>query len=155
MEELLQGTVIQLLGIVIGGILAIASAYMTLFVAKATQKAKVETEKLNDERQRKMINSTLNKVDELLKTNIIALENTVKKDMLELIADGKIEKDELKKLAQDVKENVLNQLGNDSLAILNDSLALTSANFSSILASKYPLTSPKESFKIANESLPN
>ena len=122
MEELLQNTVIQLLGIIIGGILAIASAYATLFVAKATQKAKVEIEKLNDERQRKIINATLNKVDELLRTNIIALENTVKKDMLALIDDGKIEKDELKKLAQDVKINVLNQLGEDSLAILNDTL---------------------------------
>ena len=122
MEELLQNTVIQLLGIVTGGILAIASAYMTLFVAKATQKAKVEIEKLNDERQRKIVNATLNKVDELLRTNIIALENTAKKDMLALIDDGKIEKDELKKLAQDVKINVLNQLGEDSLAILNDTL---------------------------------
>ena len=122
MEELLQNTVIQLLGIIIGGILAIASAYMTLFVAKATQKAKAETEKLNDERQRKIIDATLNKVDELLRTNIIALENTAKKDMLALIDDGKIEKDELKKLAQDVKINVLNQLGEDSLAILNDTL---------------------------------
>ena len=122
MEELLQNTVIQLLGIVIGGILAIASAYATLFVAKATQKAKVEIEKLNDERQRKIVNATLNKVDELLRTNIIALENTTKKDMLALIDDGKIEKDELKKLAQDVKINVLNQLGEDSLAILNDTL---------------------------------
>ena len=122
MEELLQNTVIQLLGIVIGGILAIASAYATLFVAKATQKAKVEIEKLNDERQRKIMNATLNKVDELLRTNIIALENTVKKDMLVLIEDGKIEKDELKKLAQDVKANVLNQLGEDSIAILNGTL---------------------------------
>ena len=122
MEELLQNTVIQLLGIIIGGILAIASAYATLFVAKATQRAKVEIEKLNDERQRKIMNATLNKVDELLRTNIIALENTVKKDMLVLIEDGKIEKDELKKLAQDVKENVLNQLGEDSIAVLNGTL---------------------------------
>ena len=122
METLLENTVIQLLGIIIGGLLAIASAYMTLFVAKVTQKAKVETEKLNDERQRKIVNATLNKVDELLRTNIIALENTVKKDMLVLIADGKIEKEELKNLAQNVKENVLNQLGEDSLAILNDTL---------------------------------
>ena len=122
METLLENTVIQLLGIIIGGLLAMASAYMTLFVAKVTQKAKVETEKLNDERQRKIVNATLNKVDELLRTNIIALENTVKKDMLVLIEDGKIEKDELKNLAQDVKENVLNQLGEDSLAILNDTL---------------------------------
>ena len=122
METLLENTVIQLLGIVIGGLLAIASAYMTLFVAKATQRAKAETEKLNDERQRKIANATLNKVDELLRTNIIALENTVKKDMLALIEDGKIEKEELKKLAQNVKENVLNQLGEGSIAILNETL---------------------------------
>ena len=122
METLLEDTVIQLLGIIIGGLLAIASAYATLFVAKATQKAKVEIEKLNDERQRKIVNATLDKVDELLRTNIVALENTVKKDMLVLIEDGKIEKDELKKLAQNVKENVLNQLGEGSIAILNETL---------------------------------
>ena len=122
MENLLENTVIQLLGIIIGGLLAIASAYATLFVAKATQKAKVEIEKLNDERQRKIVNETLNKVDELLRTNIIALENTTKKDMLALIEDGKIEKEELKKLAEDVKVNVLNQLGEGSIAILNETL---------------------------------
>ena len=122
MEELLQNTIIQLLGIIIGGLLAIASAYMTLFVAKATQRAKVETEKLNDERQKAIVDATLDKVDELLKTNIIALENTVKKDMLELIADGKIEKEELKKLAENVKINVINQLGEGSMAILNETL---------------------------------
>ena len=122
METLLENTVIQLLGIIIGGLLAIASAYMTLFVAKATQRAKIETEKLNDERQKAIVDATLDKVDELLKTNIIALENTVKKDMLELIADGKIEKEELKKLAENVKINVINQLGEGSIAILNESL---------------------------------
>ena len=122
MENLLENTVIQLLGIIIGGLLAIASAYMTLFVAKATQRAKIETEKLNDERQKAIVDATLDRVDELLKTNIIALENTVKKDMLELIADGKIEKDELKKLAENVKINVINQLGEGSMAILNETL---------------------------------
>ena len=122
METLLENTVIQLLGIIIGGLLAIASAYMTLFVAKATQRAKVETEKLNDERQKAIVDATLDRVDELLKTNIIALENTVKKDMLELIADGKIEKEELKKLAENVKINVINQLGEGSMAILNETL---------------------------------
>ena len=122
MENLLENTVIQLLGIIIGGLLAIASAYATLFVAKATQKAKVEIEKLNDERQRKIVDATLDKVDELLRTNIIALENTTKKDMLALIEDGKIEKEELKKLAEDVKVNVLNQLGEGSIAILNETL---------------------------------
>ena len=122
MENLLKDTVIQLLGIIIGGSLAVASAYAGLLVARATQKIKLEIAKLDDETQKKILNDTLDRVDALLQTNIIAMENTVKKDMLAAIADGKIEKAELKTLADNVKNNVLKQLGDDSLAVLNNSL---------------------------------
>lgn len=122
MENLLKDTVIQLLGVIIGGCLAIATAYAGLLIARATQKIKLEIEKLNDETQKKIFNDALDRVDSLLQTNIVAMENTVKKDMLASIADGKIEKAELKTLADNVKNNVLKQLGDDSLAVLNDSL---------------------------------
>ena len=122
MENLLKDTVIQLLGIIIGGCLAVASAYGSLLIARATQKIKLEIERLNDETQKKILDDTLDRVNNLLQTNIIAMENTVKKDMLASIADGKIEKDELKTLADNVKNNVLKQLSEDSLAVLNDSL---------------------------------
>ena len=122
MENLLKDTVVQLLGVIIGGCLAIATAYAGLLIARATQKIKLEIEKLNDETQKKIFNDALDRVDNLLQTNIVAMENTVKKDMLASIADGKIEKAELKTLADNVKNNVLKQLGDDSLAVLNDSL---------------------------------
>ena len=122
MENLLKDTVVQLLGVIIGGCLAIATAYAGLLIARATQKIKLEIEKLNDETQKKILDDTLDRVDKLLQTNIIAMENTVKKDMLASIADGKIEKAELKTLADNVKNNVLKQLGDDSVAVLNNSL---------------------------------
>ena len=122
MENLLKDTVIQLLGVIIGGCLAIATAYAGLLIARATQKIKLEIEKLNDETQKKIFNDALDRIDSLLQTNIVAMENTVKKDMLASIADGKIEKAELKTLANNVKNNVLKQLGDDSLAVLNNSL---------------------------------
>ena len=122
MENLLKDTVVQLLGVIIGGCLAIVTAYASLLIARATQKIKLEIENLNDETQKKIFNDALDRVDSLLQTNIVAMENTVKKDMLASIADGKIEKAELKTLADNVKNNVLKQLGDDSLAVLNDSL---------------------------------
>ena len=122
MENLLKDTVVQLLGVIIGGCLAIITAYAGLLIARATQKIKLEIENLNDETQKKIFNDALDRVDSLLQTNIVAMENTVKKDMLASIADGKIEKAELKTLADNVKNNVLKQLGDDSLAVLNDSL---------------------------------
>ena len=81
MENLLKDTVIQLLGIIIGGCLAVASAYAGLLIARVTQKIKLEIEKLNDETQKRILNDTLDRVDRLLQTNIIAMENTVKKDI--------------------------------------------------------------------------
>ena len=122
MENLLKDTVVQLLGVIIGGCLAIVTAYAGLLIARATQKIKLEIEKLNDETQKKIFNDALDRVDSLLQTNIVAMENTVKKDVLASIADGKIEKAELKTLANNVKNNVLKQLGDDSLAVLNNSL---------------------------------
>ena len=122
MENLLKDTVVQLLGVIIGGCLAIVTAYAGLLIARATQKIKLEIENLNDETQKKIFNDALDRVDSLLQTNIVAMENTVKKDMLASIADGKIEKAELKTLADNVKNNVLKQLGDDSLAVLNNSL---------------------------------
>ncbi len=122
MNDLLHDTIIQLLGIIIGGALSVASTYCALFVARATKKIKIEIEKLDDEKQVEILNNTLDKVDSLLRTNIIALEETVKKDMLASIEDGSIEKEELKSLAINVRDNVLKQLGDNSLGILNDSL---------------------------------
>lgn len=122
MENVLKDTVVQLLGVIIGGCLAIVTAYAGLLIARATQKIKLEIENLNDETQKKIFNDALDRVNSLLQTNIVAMENTVKKDMLDSIADGKIEKAELKTLADNVKNNVLKQLGDDSLAVLNDSL---------------------------------
>ena len=120
--EVLQEGMIKLLEIVIGGALAIASVYATLFVTKATQKAKMEISKLKDEQAKKLLDDSLDRVDVLLKTNIIAMENTLKKELAKGVEDGKIEKKELNKLAFAVKENVLNQLGEDTVMILNNGL---------------------------------
>ena len=120
--EVLQEGMIKLLEIVISGALAIASVYATLLVTKATQKAKMEISKLKDEQAKKLLDDSLYRVDVLLKTNIIAVENTLKKELAKGVEDGKIEKEELNKLAFAVKENVLNQLGKSSLDILNEGL---------------------------------
>ena len=120
--EILQEGLLGLLEIVIGGALAIASVYATLYVSKATQRAKVEIAKLKDEQAKELLNASLDRVDTLLKTNIIAMENTLKKELAKDVEDGKIEKEELNKLAFAVKENVLNQLCEDTVMILNNGL---------------------------------
>ena len=48
------------------------------------------------------------------------MENTVKKELIEkAMIDGKIDREELKQLAVEVKVNVLNQLTDGTLDVLN------------------------------------
>lgn len=117
--EMLQETILQLLSVILGGLITIATAYVGLWVAKATQKAKIEVAKLEDERVQSIFNNALEQTESLIQTNIIAMENTLKQEILSSIADGKVDKEELNKLAVQVKENVLNQLADGTLEILN------------------------------------
>ena len=117
--ETLQETGLQLISIILGGLITIATAYVGVFVAKATQKAKIEIAKLEDERVQAIFNNALAKTENLIQTNIVAMENTLKKQLLEAIEDGEIDKSELNKLATEVKSNVLNQLTDGTLEVLN------------------------------------
>ena len=120
--ELLQEGLVDLLKIVIESVLAIASVYATMFVANVTKKAKVELQKVKDEKAKELLNQNLDRVDALLKTNIVAMENTLKKELIKDIEDGKLDKEEAKLLVNNVKKNVLNQLSNESLVVLNEGL---------------------------------
>ena len=120
--ELLQEGLVDLLEIVIESVLAIASVYATMFVANVTKKAKVELQKVKDEKAKELLNQNLDRVDVLLRTNIIAMENTLKKELIKDIEDGKLDKEEAKLLVNNVKKNVLNQLSNESLTVLNEGL---------------------------------
>ena len=118
--EMLQETALQLISIVLGGLIAIATAYVGVLVAKATQKAKVEIAKLEDERVQAIFSNAIEKTEKLIQTNIIAMENTLKKELIEnAMADGKVDREELKQLAVKVRENVLNQLTDGTLDVLN------------------------------------
>lgn len=120
--EMLQETALQLLSVILGGLIAIATAYVGLLVTKATQKAKIEVAKLEDERVQAMFNNAIDKTEKLIQTNIVAMENTVKKELLDSVKDGKVDRDELKKLAEKVRDNVLNQLTDGTLDILNSGI---------------------------------
>lgn len=121
--ELLQQNTIELLSIVLGGVITIVAAYVGLFVAKITQKTRIEMFKLEDEKVRAMFNDALSGMESLIQTNIVAMENTVKKELLEkALIDGKVDKEELKQLAIEVKSNVLNQLSDGTIDVLNNGI---------------------------------
>jgi hypothetical protein len=112
----------QLLQIIVGGALSIAIIYTTKYVNKLIEITKKKAQNIDDEGTRNLVTNALNDVDTLLQNNIISAENTLKPQILNSIADGKVDKSELSSLAETVKTNVLAQLGTQSIEVLNNNL---------------------------------
>ncbi len=121
MQEI-KAQILDLLQILIGSIISIAGIYLTMYIGKAVNLVKEKAEHMKNEKTKALVNSTLDKVDDLISTNIIAVENTIKPTILEAIKNGTVDKSKLNSLSEIVKGNVLNQLNEESKKIFTNSL---------------------------------
>jgi hypothetical protein len=119
----INNQLINILQLIIGGALAIASAFLPVLIHKAVAIANAKVQKIKNEQAREFLDNTLFKVDDLITTNIVSAENTLKPTILQAIADGKVDKNELNSLSTVVKENVLNQMSKQATEIFISSLS--------------------------------
>ena len=113
----------EILQTLVAGVISLAGILTTIYVNKAIELAKLKAQAIKDEQAKKILTNALNNVDELICTNIVAVENTLKPQILEAIKDGKIDKSELNNLSLVVKENVINQMGQQTNTIINEALS--------------------------------
>lgn len=113
----------EILQTLVAGVVSLAGILTTIYVNKAIELAKLKAQAIKDEQAKKILTNALNNVDELICTNIVAVENTLKPQILEAIKDGKIDKSELNNLSLVVKENVINQMGQQTNVVINEALS--------------------------------
>ena len=111
----LNETLVNLLATIISGLIGIALLQLFTYLRS-------KTSLIQDEQAKQIVDTTIDKVEKLINANIIKTENVSKPIMVQALQDGKIEKTELVKLRDEVRENVLSQLSQDSIDVLNDSL---------------------------------
>ena len=113
--NVLNETLVNLLATIISGLIGIALLQLFTYLRS-------KTSLIQDEQAKQIVDTTIDKVEKLINANIIKTENVSKPIMVQALQDGKIEKTELVKLRDEVRENVLSQLSQDSIDVLNDSL---------------------------------
>ena len=113
--NVLNETLVNILATIISGLIGIALLQLFTYLRS-------KTSLIQDEQAKQIVDTTIDKVEKLINANIIKTENVSKHIMIQALQDGKIEKAELVKLRDEVRENVLSQLSQDSLDVLNDSL---------------------------------
>ena len=113
--NVLNETLVNVLATIISGLIGMALLQLFTYLRN-------KTSLIQDEQAKQIVDTTIDKVEKLINANIIKTENVSKPIMIQALQDGKIEKAELVKLRDEVRENVLSQLSQDSIDVLNDSL---------------------------------
>jgi hypothetical protein len=103
--------------------ITLAGAYATFYLRKLTQKLKLETERLEDDRQRELLMEALGRLDDVATKTVSAIEQTtadiIRKDLS--LEDG-IKKEKLKELATKAYDQITATLEPEYVKALQDSL---------------------------------
>jgi hypothetical protein len=109
---------LNMLNVVVNGAITIASILLPILVHKAILIAKSKANLMKNEELKAETIKTMDDLDDKINTNIINAEKTLKPTILAAIADGVVDKTELKNLNGVVLDQVLKQLSTDVLSVL-------------------------------------
>ena len=117
MEILLEKS-IEILTPVLIALLGLATSYIILFINKAKAKTLLESEKIENEKQRQLVNGAIEQLQTIATGTIIQAENTLVKEIKKATEDNKLTVEEGKEVANAVVNSIMNQLTNDSKELL-------------------------------------
>lgn len=111
MDEMLMNVLINILL----SFLTLGGAYIIYFVNKLIiyLKQKTKSEELTN---------ALNQVNKLAETTVKSIEQTAAKEIREAVKDGKVTKDELKKLSNKAFEEIIKSLSPEYLSVLENGM---------------------------------
>ena len=146
--NVLNETLVNVLATIISGLIGIALLQLFTYLRS-------KTSLIQDEQAKQIVDTTIDKVEKLINANIIKTENVSKPIMIQALQDGKIEKAELVKLKDEVRENVLSQLSQDSLDVLNDSLVDVEKYIDTKIESQLAILKEQESIPVNHTVIKN
>lgn len=118
----IQGQLMGVLYTLLIGLLNIGVGYVLYLGKIYVGKLQAQTQKIQNEDQRALVESTLAKVENLVKVTVIATEETTGKALKQAFADNKIDKSEILALASQVRDEVYGQLSEDTKTTLSQEI---------------------------------
>lgn len=109
---------VNIITTVLTGLLSILAVVIINYVTKLITKAKANANKIEDETAMSMVNTALDNLQELIKTNVTSAEVTLKQEIIKASKDGKLTKEDAISLKNTVKDNIIKQLSTSSYELL-------------------------------------
>lgn len=96
------------------GLLSLAIAYLTYYIALANKNIKAKTASIKDEATRNTIDKVLDVLTNLVDVNVESAQDTIVKELKSTTVDGKLDVDDAKNVLGIVKGKILAQLSDSS-----------------------------------------
>lgn len=103
---MIQEAISSTVATVVCGLIGLFAAYATYGVRKLTAQIKMQTQKLESEEQRNLLYDALDDVNELTEKVVGSIEQTTAKGLRQLVADGKVDREELVCLSKVAAEEI-------------------------------------------------
>lgn len=117
LTQAIQSCIQTIVIAVIGVVGTAAVAYLNVL----KQKAITSINNMQDEKLRSTLNDAITDAANLVESVVTSLEQEEKQEILKAMEDGKVDRDELCKLKDVAINKVINQLGTESVKILESS----------------------------------
>ncbi|SKC68446.1 hypothetical protein SAMN02194393_03460 [Maledivibacter halophilus] len=118
----MQGTITNVLLNVVLGLVTLGGAYATLYIQRATKKVKIETQRIEEEKQRDILWTALDRLEDVAFKTVNKIEEVSAKNLRQLVKGGKIDKEKLEDLAVVAYNEIIDILEPEYLDALESTL---------------------------------
>ena len=138
--EVIQSALLEAGTTIVVALISLLAIVAVLYINKLKAKVIVETEKINDQATREYAQGVLTKVTDALSIAVDKMESTMVKELKDKSSDGKLTKEEQKKIADQAKKLANEILGTDMknllVGIIGDSEKYVDAQIASLVIKK-------------------
>lgn len=122
MAEQIQGVATEVLVNVILAVITLAGSYAVYYIKKATDKLKLETEKIENEEFEKLFHTALQRLSDVTTLTVNKIEQKMAKAIRESVKNGKVDKSELELLSMEAYFEIKSVLEPEYLELIEDTL---------------------------------
>lgn len=106
----IQGAIVQMLVTVLLALIALAGAYATAYIKKASEKLRLEMTTMEDVNQMMHMRTALDRLEVVAEKTVNKIEEATAKQIRAAVKDGKVERYELERLAEDAYEEIISTM---------------------------------------------